>query len=241
MLEIFVLFPGLLGLMVFVTKRSPFPTREYILVLYPPLVGIVSTYLASITAFNFLISDFQTIRDLSLLFIKIDSPFLNFVERDLQELFRKGIFSLSLLYSIALSLFFRSQTFANRFSNPPGVDFVDFVRVPISMVELENGKIYVGKVVQAPSEAGTVGLLTIVVLCSGYRMPQGANGNGQDVGIINYTTFYAPKNIRDAKTDDLKISIAIGHIVSVREFDFSAFEKFIEDKRVILSFPPPDN
>ena len=234
MSQLFIVFPGIIGLLIFVYRRSPFPSKEYLLLLYPPIVGVGALYISALITNYLKVSDFHLLTDIGLLFLKMDDAFLSFCDADSRSFFDKGTFALSVLVASVFSYIAKRLFNLETLFNPAGLDFIDFTKKPLSLIELQNGKVYVGKVTQAPHEAGAQALLTMVVVMSGERV---RSVKPDEAGVLNYTTFYDPKDVHAEDTTDLRLSIALRYIVSIRAFDFEAFERFLNDGKAILTFP----
>lgn len=231
MSQVLFIIPGLLGLLVFVYKRSPFPNKEYLLLLYPPLLSALSLF-ASALLVTYLDNSYSIICD-ALRFLKAtDSVFSQFGKGSDHQLFTGGQFSLAIVISAIISCVTKKVVNLETLFNPPGVDFADFANTKPSLIELVNGKIYIGVVTEAPFETNPHSLISVIVLLSGERVPN---------GVVKYTTTYDPQNALDKNTDDLKIAITLNSIISIREFDIVAFEEFLAEGKIVADFnPPPD-
>jgi hypothetical protein len=113
--------------------------------------------------------------------------------------------------------------------NPDGRDYVDFLKIPLVFVELNNKKIYVGKMMESPLvDTNPNGLITLVPLMSGYR---------NDKDKVEFTNnYFDEEDFEIENLNKIEISFPIQSLVSIREFNIEAFKKFIDTGSTIVTF-----
>ncbi len=227
MLEILFSFPGLVGLLIFVLKRSPLPNREWLLTPFALFLSSLSLVVSYFFRYSVGIPYWSTFDTFISFFSYLDEQVIFLTNEDSQFL-GAGVYSMSFLVVIIISLVMKQIIPDNLLQNPEGNDYIDFLGIELVFIETSTKKIYVGKLTQAPlSDSNPSALFSIIPIMSGFR---------SDYDEVIYTNLYREEDIQEDKLSKIEISLTLGSLVSIREFNMEAFHKFIQKGTTVVRF-----
>lgn len=227
MLEILFSLPGLFGLLIFVLKRSPLADREWLLTPIALFLSAISLTVSYLFRYEIGIPYWSSLNSIISFFTFLDNQ-IAFLANENSYFLGAGVYSMSFIFVTMIALILKCIIPVKVLQNPEGNDYLDFLGIELVFLETKTKKIYVGKLIQAPlSDNNPSALVSIIPIMSGFR---------NEYDEVIYTNLYREEDIEEDKLSKIEISLTLGSIFSIREFNIDAFNKFIQKGTTIVRF-----